>query len=77
MVISSYFYIVKTINKGSPSKENEHNTNDLGSNNLVPHVHVLYLNRYKIKKTSLGPNLGGLKYGQLTIQIHHHDVQCC
>ena len=38
------FYVVKTVNKVSPLEENEHNTNDIGSNNLVPHVHVLYLN---------------------------------
>lgn len=44
MVNSSCFYIVKTINKVSPLEGNEHNMNDFGSNDLIPHVHGLYLN---------------------------------
>jgi hypothetical protein len=44
MVILSWFYIVKTVNKMSPLEWNEHNMVEFCSNNLVPHVHDLYLN---------------------------------
>jgi hypothetical protein len=51
---------------------NEHNMNDFCSNNLVPHVHVLYLNVSTkwMNNQAWGPNLTHLptaKYGQLAI----------
>ena len=55
--------------------------NNLGSNNLVPHVHVLYLNvRTKWKKNQVqGPNMGGCPITQvwpIDHQKHHYDGQC-
>jgi hypothetical protein len=52
--------------------------NDFGSNSMVTHVRVLYLNvGMKWKKNQvLRLNLTRWptpKYGQFTIPIHHHD----
>jgi hypothetical protein len=55
--------------------------NNFGSNNLVPYVHVLYLNvgTKWTKNQAWGPNLTRLptpKYGKWTNQLHHHGEQC-
>lgn len=39
-IISSYIYIVKTIDKTSFLGDNKQRSSDFGTNNLVPHVHV-------------------------------------
>jgi hypothetical protein len=59
MMISSTFWIVKSITKVSHMKGNKQSMNDFGSNNLVPCVHdSLFECRYKMKeKPSLGAQL--------------------
>jgi len=54
--ILSWFYIVKIVNKVSPFEGNEHNMVEFCSNNLIPHVHVLYLN---VGTKWMKNNLGG------------------
>ena len=41
MVISPYFYDIKTVNKTTFLGANKLRHSDLGTNNLVPHVHII------------------------------------
>jgi hypothetical protein len=43
-MISSTFWMVKNVTKVSHMKGDKPTMNGFGSNNLVPHVHALYLN---------------------------------
>jgi flagellar biogenesis protein FliO len=58
-MILSIFWLVKNITKVSHMKVHKQTMNDFGSNNLVPHVHVLYLNvgTKWTKNQAWGPNL--------------------
>ena len=79
-MILSIFWMVKNVTKMSLVKGHKPTMNDFGSNNLVPHVHALYLNLGTkwMKNQAWRPNLtcwSTSKYGQLTIQVHLHDWQ--
>jgi hypothetical protein len=54
-MILSTFWFVKNVTKVSHMKGHKPTMNDFGSNDLVPHVHALYLNvDAKWTKTKLG-----------------------
>jgi len=75
-----YFYPIKTVNNTIFLEENHQTHSDLGTNNLVPHVHVIIWmqvrNRllFRVKKLYMKVGLPP-QNGQLENQLHIHQSQ--